>query len=109
MFLNSRQDWRHAEDQAEDHVEGDEEFVQLAVADVLTGVERIAEGDGNDDQDVEDESGEEQGPEPILVGAWSENLDKLENLQKIFAMFNSCELILWRAIILIQKPWFRIP
>ena len=41
--------------------------MQLALADVLPRVVRVAEGDGHDDQDVEEEGGEQKSPEPVLV------------------------------------------
>ena len=69
MLLYDGQDRRHAQDDAENHVEGDEELVKLALADVLARVVGVAEGDGDDDQDVEDEGGEQESPEPVLIRA----------------------------------------
>jgi hypothetical protein len=43
--------------------------VELAVAHVDAGVVRVAEADGDDGQHVEEEGGEEQSPEPVLVRA----------------------------------------
>jgi hypothetical protein len=48
MFLNDWEDRGDADDDAEEEVEGDEELVQLAVADVRTSVVRVAENDGDD-------------------------------------------------------------
>ena len=43
--------------------------MELALADVLARVVGVAEGDGDDDQDVEEEGGEQKSPEPVLVWA----------------------------------------
>ena len=48
MFLNDWEDRGDTDDDAEEEVEGDEELVQLAVADVRTSVVRVAENDGDD-------------------------------------------------------------
>lgn len=48
MFLNDWEDRSDADDDAEEEIEGDEELVKLAVADVRTSVVRVAENDGDD-------------------------------------------------------------
>ncbi len=70
MLLHKWQHGGHAEDYAEDEVEGDEELVELAVANVRAGVVGVAQGNSHNHQDVEQESCGEKGPEPVLVGAW---------------------------------------
>jgi len=46
--------------------------VELAIADVFAGVVGVAERDGNDDEYVEDEGGQQESPEPVLVWARSD-------------------------------------
>ena len=47
--------------------------MKFALADVVAGVVRVAQGHGDDGQDVEEKRGEEESPEPVLVRAGSES------------------------------------
>ncbi len=67
MLLYKGQHRRHAEDDAEDEIEGNEELVELTVADVRASVVGVAQCNGHNHQDVEDEGCGKQGPKPILV------------------------------------------
>ena len=69
MLLDDRQDGGGRADDAEDHVEGDEELVELALADHIAGVVAVAEDDTDDGDDIEDASDGEEGVEPVLVVA----------------------------------------
>ena len=69
MLLDDREDGGGRADDAEDHVEGDEELVELALADHIAGVVAVAEDDADDGDDIEDASDGEEGVEPVLVVA----------------------------------------
>ncbi len=77
MFLNSWQDWGDRDNDAKDQVEGDEELVKLALADVVACVVGVAQSHCHDGQDVEKKGGEEQSPEPVLVWAGPRDEEKI--------------------------------
>ena len=64
MFLNLGQDRGHGEDDTEQHVECDEELVQLALTHHVSGVVGVADDDGDQGEDVEDAGHCQQSVEP---------------------------------------------
>ena len=73
MFLNLGQYGGDAQDDTEKHVESDEEFVQLALADVLARVVRIRQDDGGESANVKEDGVVFKGEPPargsLHVGA----------------------------------------
>ena len=67
MFLNLGQNTGDGEDDAEDHVEADEELVELALTDDTAGVVGVAHDDGGQGEDVEHSGDGQEGVEPATV------------------------------------------
>ena len=67
MFLDLGHDRGDGENDTEQHVEGDEELVSLALTNKLSGVVAVADNDGDQGEDVEDASDGQESIEPAGV------------------------------------------
>ena len=67
MLLDDGQDGGGGQDEAQDHVECDEELVELALAHDVAGVVAVGEDDADHGDQVEDSSYREKGIEPVLA------------------------------------------
>lgn len=67
VLLDDGQDGGDREDDAQEHVEGDEELVKPAVASTDAGVVRVAANDQAQGQDVKEAGEGEEGVEPVLI------------------------------------------
>ena len=67
MFLNLGQNTGDGEDDTEDHVEADEELVELALTDDTAGVVGVAHDDGGQGENVEHSGDGQESVEPTTV------------------------------------------
>ena len=67
VLLDDGQHRSGRRDDAEDHVEGDEELVQLALPDPVARVVAVGQDDPNEGGEVEDSCDGEEGVEPVLT------------------------------------------
>ena len=67
MLLDDGQHRRGRRDDAEDHVERDEELVELALPDPVTGVVAVGQDDPDEGGEVEDAGDGEESVEPVLA------------------------------------------
>ena len=67
VFLYLGQDRGHTQHHAQQHVEGDEELVELALSHHGAGVVAVADDDGDQGEDVEEAGGCQQSVEPVGV------------------------------------------
>ena len=67
VLLDDGQHRRGRRDDAEDHVERDEELVELALPDPVTGVVAVGQDDPDEGGEVEDAGDGEESVEPVLA------------------------------------------
>ncbi len=67
VLLDDGEHGGHAQDDAQNHVEADEELVQATIAGMDSGIVSKAEANRDQAEDVKENGGGEERPEPVLI------------------------------------------